>query len=590
MIMDGVLLYAISKELSSSLLGARIDKIYDTGKKELLFKLRNQRTNYKLRISTHASRGAVYLSQASPKTPMAPSLFAMVLRKHLSGGIIRQVKTTGMDRILTLTIEAYDELGDLSHKELVIELMGKHSNCILLKEDGTIIDALTKYDHLVSRHREILTNRPYLPPPASKKYNLLDYDLDQLSQDLLDLEDQAENIGQAISLTFEGFSTKTASDFLKASEVEERDLSLYGRLDFQRLIQALGRFRDRLREGPQTVYLIRKKGRPHNVSLFPVGDETRAYDSVSRAIDDSLDETSRRQNLEKEKNKLAKALRQRLKKQEKKETIHADNIKRAKETDIYRIKGELLTANMHNVRPGMTSIKVDNYYDPAYEKIEIDLDPSLSPAANASRYFKRVSKIREAAKKSREIILSVRREIDYLESLLYHLDQAETMADIEDILSELGKLSYHPQQKKAKKKKKKKEAPSQPRHFISSQGNPILVGKNNRQNDRLRRKAQGEDLWFHAKDIPGSHVILKVSSPEPSPQEITEAASLAAYYSKGQSSSKVTVDYLEVKGLKKPKQAKPGMVIYHHNQSVLVDPQEAISLIEAAANEEEKNE
>lgn len=569
MTMDGILLYALSQELSHVLKKARIDKVYDINKNKILIKIRQNRKNYRLIISTHALDGAIYFSDESPETPMKPSLFSMVLRKHLNGATILSLQTHGMDRILFVNVEARNDLGDLCQKQLVLELMGKHSNLILLDEHQVIIDAIRKYNHLISRHREVLPGRDYVYPPPSDKHNLMNYDLDKLAEDLLVLSDDFPSADQALIHLFEGFSLRTIRDLLDSESLNKLDLTNYGQLDFQRMAQTLEAFRTRLNVKATPVFLTRKRGRPNNISLFPSGkSDNQSFESISEAIDAYMQETQDQQEIQLETTKLAKSIRQRLKKQQKKLDIHTKNIERADQTDIFRIKGELLTANLHNVRPGMTSIVVDNYYDPAYEKIEIELDPALSPSMNASRYFKRVSKIRQAAKKSRELILSVKRDHDYLESLLYNVDQAETPADVEDILTEVRQVGYVPKQNRPSKKKEV----SEPRRFISKEGHTIIVGKNNKQNDLITKKAHDQDLWFHAKQIPGSHVILSLNNDKPTDQEILEAATLAAYYSKAKESSKVAVDYVIKKELRKPNHAKPGMVIYNTNKTILVDP------------------
>ncbi len=572
---DGVLLYALSRELNQKLTQARIDKIHGLNKMDVLLRFRSAGGNHRLFLSAHPVHGGLYLTSQDYETPSTPSLFTMVLRKHLSGGRLLTVRTHQMDRIVFLDFAARNDLGDLCKKTLILEIMGKHSNLILVDDKMLIIDAQKKFNHLVSRYREVLPNIPYVFPPDMEKNNLLDYNLDDLTDDLLAQSELIEKneFVELLPRMFNGLSLATAKRLLTSCGLEKTNLEYAGRLEYDRLNDCLTSFRELLLAQPKEGYVLYREGIPKDVSILPSSLEksTRTYPSISTALDTMYGEKSNLEKLRQERQKLTKTLKQRLKKLQKKLEIHESNIQKALDTDIYRIKGELLTANLHMVRPGLKKIIVENYYDPDYAKMEIELNPALSPSANATKYFKKVSKIREAAKVSREMLYDLNKDINYLESVLLSLDNVYTLSDLDEIEEEVRRIGFIPPQKGKQKKKKGKSKPLQ---YLSTSGLTILVGKNNNQNDRLTRSAEDEDIWLHAKNIPGSHVILKVGDKAYDDLALKEAATLAAYYSKGRQSSKVEIDYTEKKNVKKPNGAKPGMVIYETNKTFLANPDE----------------
>jgi predicted ribosome quality control (RQC) complex YloA/Tae2 family protein len=575
---DGVLLYALSREIDQKLIKGRIDKIYGLNRTDILIRIRSAQGNHKLFLSAHPVSGGMYITKQDYISPNTPSLFTMVLRKHLSGGKLLSVRTHEMDRIVFLDFVARNELGDLCKKTLILEIMGKHSNIILVDDKMVIIDAQKKFNHIVSRHREVLPNLPYVFPPNPDKLNFLDYDLDHLSDDLMQYSTttEQEDFVHLLPRMFNGFSTSTVKTILQDCELDEASLQYAGRLEYQRLHGCLADFRELLLMQPKEGYLLYRKNLPFDVALMPgKTPDNKVFDSLSLAIDTMYGEKTDNGKREQEKQKLKKNMNQRLKKLQKKLTIHLDNIQKAKETDIYRIKGELLTASLHMIRPGQKTVVLENYYDPDYAKIEIELNPAISASANAAKYFKKVSKIREAAKVSREMLYDLHKDIEYLESILLSLDNVTSLDDIEEIADEIRRIGFIPPQK-GKKQKKKKRIESKPMHFVSSSGLEILVGKNNKQNDRVTRSAADDDLWLHTKKIPGSHVILKTNKGAYDDQSLLEAATLAAYYSKGRQSSKVEVDYTLKKNVKKPGGAKPGMVIYETNQTFLAEPNEEL--------------
>lgn len=573
---DGVLLYALSRELNEKLIQARIDKIHGLNKTDVLIRFRSARGNHRLFLSAHPVHGGLYLTSQTYETPGTPSLFTMVLRKHLSGGKLLSVRTHQMDRIVFLDFVARNELGDLCKKTLILEIMGKHSNLILVDDKMVIIDAQKKFNHLVSRYREVLPNLPYVFPPDSNKFNLLEYNMENLADDLFNHAELLEKkeFAELLPHMFNGLSLATSKMLLKTCELEKTNLEYAGILEYDLLSDCLSNFRELLLAQPKEGYVLYRNGEPKDASIFPGTTETsHQLDSISIAIDTMYGEKNALDKLNQKRIKLGKTLRQRLKKLQKKLDIHKSNIQKALDTDIYRIKGELLTANLHTVQPGLKKIVVENYYDPEYAKLEIELNPALSPSANAAKYFKKVSKIREAAKVSREMLYGLNKDIAYLESILLSLNNVTSLSDMEEIEDEIRRIGFIPPQKGKQKKKKEK---SKPLHYLSTSGLSIFVGKNNHQNDRVTRSAEDDDIWFHAKNIPGSHVILKVKNGSYDDLALMQAATLAAYYSKGRQSSKVEVDYTEKKNVKKPNGAKPGMVIYETNKTYLANPDENI--------------
>ncbi len=573
--MDGAMLHALVDELKPALTGGRVDKIYQINDTDLLLKFRVQSRTRNLLVSAHATKAHLMMTDQPPTAPTSPPLLTMVLRKHLSGGRLTDIVQDGLDRTIHLHFEATDDIGDRTRRTLAIEIMGKHSNIILFDTDSrTIIDSLKKVNHLISRHREVLPGRPYILPPGQNQTNLLDLDPEQVSALLVD---QDGDLASVLSRTFEGISRKTFEYLLPRKGLEHQQVDEMGEWEYQLLGELLDEFSKSLQSGQHQPTLEQTDRGTLDCFLFPspVIENPLTFSTTNDMIDAMIRRQSLVDALGKTRNQLSRQIRGWTTKLEKKASIHEKNLQKAEETRIWQLRGELLTVNLHQVRPGMKELTVSNYYDPDHSDFTIPLDPSLSPSANASRFFKKVGKVREAAKVSRRMLGTIRSDLDYLASVEDAVGRAETLAELDEITAELVKTGFLAP---PRGKHKKKPAPgSTPLVFRSTGGFLIYVGKNNRQNDWLTMKqAAPEDLWFHVRQMPGAHVILKTGGRQPDERSLLEAATLAAWFSRGQNSTKVPVDYTTRKHLRKPKGAKPGMVIYDTFQTLLTDPDPAL--------------
>lgn len=560
--MDGAMLVALTGEIRETLTGARVDKIYQPGDHDLLIRLRTRTENINLYLSAHPVRGGICMTRNAFTAPQPPPLLTMVMRKHLSGGRLVAVRQDGLDRTIFLDFLATSEIGDPVRRTLILEVMGRHSNIILLDGDkNTVIDALVRFNHLVSRHREILPGRIYASPPPRQGLRFLD----PLPEILPLPENEEGSLAEHFSRIFPGLGSKTLQELLKPAGQ-----------DPDRVRILLEDFRSRLLNSSHQPCMTLNPPVPADIFLFPVDSpHIRQFTSVSDMVSTYYQMLGESDRFHSEQRKLQRSLRQMIARREKKMEIHEENLREAEKADVWRIRGELLTANLHRIRPGMDSITLDNYYLDPPEPLTLELDPALSPSANANRCFRRVSKVREAAKVSRQILEQLREDLTYLETVEVSLKQAETTGDLMEILEELTRSGFLG---RPPGRQQKPVTPNGPMRFISTTGMEILVGRNNRQNDWLTMKqAADTDVWLHTKEIPGSHVILKTRDGTYDETSLLEAATLAAWFSKARDSVKVPVDYTPRKHLRKPGGSRPGMVVYDRNRTILVDPDPALA-------------
>ena len=569
MAFDGVTIANIIYELRKDLIGGRLYKIAQPEADELLLTIKTGDGQKRLFLSADASLPLVYLTSSNKPSPMTAPNFCMLLRKHLQNGRIINISQPGLERIIHIDIEHLNEMGDLCQKTLIIEIMGKHSNIIFCDDKFTIIDSIKHVSAAVSSVREVLPGKPYFIPQTQDKENLFDLDYDTF---VAKITQKAQPVYKAVYSSLTGISPVLAtqlcheagleSDWSTAS-LSESDLNtLYGKLtDLASHITA-GVF------SPNIAYDGKSPVEYAAIPLTIYTDNTKTFDSMSELLEHYYSEKNQLSRIRQKSVDLRKIVQTALERNIKKYDLQTAQMEDTKKRETYRIWGELLNAYGYNAPECAKNIEVLNYY--TNEMITIPLDPSISPTDNAKKYFDKYSKLKRTYEALSQLTLEVHEEIQYLESVSTSLDIAQKEDDLIQIKEELIASGYI--HKKGNSRKKEKFQ-STPLHYISSDGFHMYVGKNNYQNDELTFKfATGNDWWFHAKGMPGSHVVVKMPKDAELPdRSFEEAGSLAAFYSKGRGQDKVEIDYTRKKNVKKPNAGKPGFVIYETNYSLMAN-------------------
>ncbi|WP_129596364.1 Rqc2 family fibronectin-binding protein [Anaerophilus nitritogenes] len=575
---DGMVVSSIVHELKEKILMGKIDKIYQPENDEIHISIRCFKEKYKLLISASSNHPRIHLTHTAKINPQTPPIFCMLLRKHLQGGRIIDIYQQEFERIVILNIESYDELGVLSIKQLIIEIMGKHSNIILLDpSQNKILDSIKRISGDINRYREILPGKNYIAPPTQGKQNPL-----HLSFNDFVLKVQEATMGtsiyKAIYTSFQGISPVASREICFLSHIEQ-DKALVELLDtdYEHLWKTFNKF---LCVNNPNPHMVISKDNSEIIDFYPI--PLKIYQEIYTSIDfDSMSDLLEQfyiqrdlfDRIKQKSTDLRKLIHHTMQKLLNKKQKLKEELLSAMKAQKYRVYGELLTANLHTIKKGDKSIEVMNFYDENCTTIKIALNEHLTPSQNAQKYFKKYTKSKNAQNEIDTQLKDTDNEITYFENLLQNIENTSDLENIEEIRLELMEEGYI----KKKKISSKKNTPSKPMSFISSDGYSILVGKNNKQNDHLTLKiASKKDLWFHTKDIPGSHVIIITNNQEVPQTTILEAAELAAYFSKGKISSNVPVDYTTVKYVKKPSGAKPGMVIYENNKTIYTTPRSNI--------------
>lgn len=575
MAFDGVVIASILHELEEKILGGRISKVNQPEKDELILTVRHNRINYKLLLSSMASMPKLHLTQTNKTNPITAPNFCMLLRKHLVGGLIKSISQPNFERIVEFEIENYDELGVLVTRKLIIEIMGRHSNIILTDEDHLIMDAVRRVGAQISSVREVFPNRYYVLPPNQDKVDPTT--IEDLTEFIACLKSNMP-IQKSLYSSITGLSPQIAESLCYSCQINGTDdSSLINDEQMTDLYTAFEGLINSVNYGDfePTIYVTEsgEQSAFTSVPLTFLGDlEAIRYDSPSEMVENYYSQNAIRSRISQKSVDLRKLVATNLERCYKKLNIQHQQIRDTNDRDKFKIRGELINAHIYQIKEGDTTVKVYDYYNDNKE-ISITLDPQLSPSQNAQKQFNKYNKKKRTLEALSKHIKTTKKEINHLESVKYALDHALKEEDLLEIREELMVTGYiRFRRSKAKKALKKAEA----MHYLSSDGYHIYVGKNNLQNEYLSTKfANGGDWWFHAKDIPGSHVIVKSQGQqmEALPDRLfEEAASLAAYYSKGQNSPKVSVDYIQKKYLKKPNGTAPGYVIYHTNYSMMVSP------------------
>lgn len=567
--MDGVMLGFLARELDDTLAGGRVDRVIQPERDELHLLIRAQGDSRRLVLSASPSAPRAHLSDHAKTGPMEPPMFCMLLRKHLGGGRVVSVRRVGGDRILQIDFSVLNEMGDHVTRTLVAELMGRHSNIILLSQDGRIIDAIRHVDEDVSRVRLVLPGLPYQSPPSQGK---LDPDTATAEQIEARLTAEGGKLSKAIGAAITGFSPQAARE--AAVRIGMDGDTLVSSLDVR---EASARLQAYLREMPALspcVVTLTETGAPSDVYPFPpihLSAEMKSYAGPSAALDAFFYEKDRRERLNQRASSLRHAIKTHIERCERKIALQDEALAGASRMEEYRQNGELLQANLYRLKKGAAYAEVENFFSEGCETVRVPMDVSLSPAQNAQRYFKLYQKARGARTLAAEQKENTLRELAYLEQMEDDLRKCTDAAGLSELRAML-EASGHVRAS-APRVKPRKESPSQPMKFLSRDGIEIEVGKNALQNERLTMGASGDELWMHAQKMPGSHVIVHAKDvPEGT---MSEAAMLAAYYSKGVRSSQVPVDVTLRRFIKKPGGTPAGFVTYTHQRTLYVTPDEA---------------
>lgn len=539
---DGFFLHHLTKELQEQILWGRIQKVNQPFEQELVLTIRNNRQNYKLLLSAHPVFGRVQLTKTDFQNPQSPNTFTMIMRKYLQGALIENIEQIENDRILEMSISNKNEIGDQIKVTMIIEIMGKHSNIILLdKNEGKIIESIKHIGFTQNSYRTILPGSRYLAPPKIQAQNPFTIS-DETLFEILQTEDLAANNLQKL---FQGLGRDTAAEL---SQRLKTDTFKNFKLFF---------------DSPTSPTLTEKSFTAITFSNF---QET--FGSLSDLLDYFYQDKAERDRIAQQASDLIHRIQNELEKNKKKLKKQEQELQDTDKAEEFRQKGELLTTYLNQVPNNQDSVELDNYY--TGQKVSIPLNKALTPSQNAQRYFKKYQKLKEAVKHLGSLISETKATIQYLESVDNALNQA-SLSEISEIREELVQTGFVKRRHREKIQKRKKPEP-----YLASDGKTIiLVGKNNLQNDELTFKMSKKgELWFHAKDIPGSHVLIK-DNLNPSDEIKTDAAELAAYFSKARLSNLVQVDMIEAKKLNKPSKAKPGFVTYKGQKTLRVTPNEA---------------
>lgn len=572
---DGVFLNSIKDDLQDKLINGRVDKIYQPDKNEIIISIRSGGENYKLLMTTMSSNPRIQLTNIQRKNPDQPPMFCMLLRKHLIGSYIREIKQINFDRILEITFECKDELQTTVNRSLIIEIMGKHSNIIFIDSNtNKIYDSLKRVAENVSSLRQVYPGLTYILPPLPAKINPMNVSKEEFLE-CLNRTNDGIKVYDFIFKTFTGMSPFISKEICFLADLYEGinigELEVFEKEKFYEAFKVI-------------INKINNKNYSYNIYL---NEDLKIYDYYCFDIEylqtyksknfnepgDLLDfyyfDVDAKNKINQKVSVLLKTITTKIERDRKKIEKQRNELLNAEDREKYKIYGELIIANLHET-PNNNKITVLNYYDPEQKEIIIPLDPKLNLKQNSQKYFKRYTKLKNAEEELIELINSGTEEIKYLENILFSIEECKTIEDLDDIYLELINEGFI---KRKKAQKKSKEYKPKILTYISSGDHEILVGKNNLQNEMITFKlGKKEDYWFHAKNMAGSHVLIKTNGDELTDDEYVEGAKIAAYYSKGKNSSSVEIDYTKKSNIKNPPNSKPGFVIYDTNYSMLVEP------------------
>lgn len=595
MAFDGLFLSALISEFREKIIGGKITKIIQSEKDELQITVKKEKQQFLLHLSANPSIPLVYLSHTGKTAPLSAPNFCMALRKHIGNGQIQNISQAssvlgeeGLERVLLLHISHRDEMGDYGIKYLAVEIMGKYSNIILLKEDFTVLDAIKRISSAQSSLREVLPGRAYFIPDQFHKENILHFPMENLSSFLIERKQGAEKpeaISDALFHSFSGLSPLSARELCEESFVSfDKDIELLTSSEWENIATAIYALREKISSENFSPVILFEETKAFDFSAFSTKQylgnprfHEEAFSSPSALLEQYYGGKEKEDRVRQKSVDLKKQCTTLLERVGKKLSLQEKQLKDTEKKESFRIYGELLTTYGYSLQGGEKELLCENYYTGKEERIP--LDPQLSPIENAKRYFDKYDKAKRTEKNLTEQLQESRRTLEHLQSILSSLLTAENAGDLEDIRREMGEYGYM-KKVSAKKRASRKEDKSSPRIFRSSDGYLLYVGKNNFQNEEVSFQiADSKDFWFHVKAAAGSHVIAKTEgkSLEELPDRLfEEAAELAAYFSSERENAKVEVDYTERKNLKKVVGGAPGFVIYHQNYSIIVEAKKVL--------------
>ncbi len=579
MALDGAFLRHLKKEITDRALGARVDKIYQPNKEELVFLLRTRQEAFKLLLSARANSPRIHFTQYAPENPKVPPMLCMLLRKRLSGAKLVEVRQPGLERLLYLDFDAANELGDKVRLSLVIEIMGKYSNIILVDGQGKIVDALKRVDEEMSSQRLVQPGLAYELPPAQNKPCMLECQPEEIVEAIVH-QPKNQSLNKGILNALQGLSPVVCREIEhqvgRGQELFTRDLTQEQR---ERLRFFLERLFTTVRDTAGEPYMVTKiKGKPMEFSFLNIVQygtlaSVSRWEDFSSLLDEFYEERDRQDRMRVKVQDLLRLLANASERLSRKINLQRGELARSEDREHLRVCGDLINANLYRIERGSAFADLENFYD-ENRLMRVKLDPALNATQNAQKYYKEYRKAKTAQQVLGEQIAQAEQELLYVDSVFDCLSRAQSESELNEIRQELREEGYL----KAVRDKRKPPAPLAPLEFVSSEGFRILVGRNNRQNDKLTLKqANNNDIWLHTKNIPGSHTIIVTGGRQPGDATLKEAAMLAAYHSRAKDSSQVPVDYTQVRYVSKPQGAKPGMVIYVHYQTLFVTPQHELT-------------
>lgn len=568
--MDGMMVGFVARELDRALAGGRIDRITQPERDTVILVIRNGNENRSLLLCASANNARCHLTGQKFPNPLEPPALCMLMRKQLLGGRVLSVRQVGGDRIVYLDMDTIGEMGDHEPRRLVLEIMGKHSNLMLLNGEGRILESAHHVNMEMSRVRQVQPGLPYAPPPGQNRLDPAEMTVEQLREKLA--ETPGVPFAKALAGAVCGLSGASAREIAlrvlgpgggepeDPADCCEKTVELFRRLPEM--------------EGPRVEYT--EEGEAAEVYPFPFlsgnPDRQREFPSLSRALEAYYATRDQQDRLRQKSASMVRLLKTQIERCEKKLALQEEELAGAARMEEYRIMGEVLNANLYALQKGAAEVTLPNWYDPEGGPLTIPLDLRLTPSQNAQRYFKKYQKARSARQVAAEQKEKTLQELDYLEGMLLDVGKCVGESELEEIRGELVRTGY---MKRNTNRRQQRSLPrSRPYRYISADGIEILVGKNAVQNDRLTLEAEPNQMWMHAKDMPGSHVIIRAEGEIP-PETLKQAALLAAWYSRGQRSSLVPIDYTLRKYVRKPSGAAPGKVIYTHQKTAYMTVEEA---------------
>lgn len=574
MALDGIYLSTLIKNLKNTLVNCKVDKINQPEKDEIILTVRKERKNIKLLISASAKFARIHFTQISKKNPITAPMFLMVLRKYLSGGRIADISQKDGDRIVIIKIENCDELGFNSTYSLITEIMGRHSNITLVRDrDNKVMECIKHITPNINSYRVLYPGVDYVYPPVSTKLNPFSYTFDDLN-----------NFISINSLTFDNkFYSNTFTGVSKAlsNELYYNINKVSSNPTRHEIYDNFNNFVSRVNNCPEYIIYSDNTGKLKDYYCLPLNSlkenfAEKLYENPHHLMDDFYSKKDKQDRLSGKSADLQKLINTNIDRCRKKSDILSKTLKECKAKEDYKIKGDLLTSYIYSIKKGDSECSLLNFYSEDGSYMKIKLDPNKTPSENVQKYYKKYNKLKASEQHASIELKKNNSEINYLNSVLTNIVNADSYDEIDEIKNELVVTNYIRHRKKDKKNKQKT---SKPLKFISSDNIEIYVGKNNIQNDYLSLKFANKNyLWLHAKDIPGSHVIVcSFNVPD---KTLEEAAIISGYYSKGKADSKLSIDYTKVKELKKPNGAKPGMVIYHTNNTIVINPNDFLTISE----------